>query len=103
MLQVDQDNVLAVHRVFQDHADNLRLYLRDVGVNCVFGLCGGDPVSRAAASRESFGGKIGKLIDVHWRHWEELEAVAGELRAAARAYGRTEEEITRSLTADRAE
>ncbi|TCK21359.1 hypothetical protein EV378_5341 [Pseudonocardia endophytica] len=99
MLQVSRDNVLAVHRAFQDHADDLRAYLLDVGVNSALGLCGGDPVSRAAVGPQSFGGKIDQLLDVHWKHWEELDAVAGELREAARTYGHAEDEIQRSLAA----
>jgi hypothetical protein len=99
MLQVDRSNVLAVHRAFQEHADNLRLYLRDVGFNARVGLCGGDPVSRAAAGPQSFGGKVGQLLDVHWKHWEELDSVAKELRETARTYGHTEDDIARSLAA----
>ncbi|WP_132430112.1 hypothetical protein [Pseudonocardia endophytica] len=101
MLQVDRTNVLAVHRAFREHADSLRAYLYEVQVNAAIGLCGGDPVSRDAAGPQSFGGKVGKLIGVHWKHWEELDAVAGELRETARTYGHTDEEIARSLASER--
>jgi len=95
MLQVDRTNVLAVHRAFREHADSLRTYLREIAVDTTIGLCGGDPVSRDAA--QAFGGKIAQLLDAHWKHWHELDAVAVQLLATARNYGHTEDEITRSL------
>ena len=99
MVQVDRDNVLAVHRAFRDHANELRKCLMDVGFEVQLGLCGGDPVSRDAAGPRGFGGKIATLLDVHWKHWKELDAVANELQQTARTYGHTEDDITQSLAA----
>lgn len=98
MLQVSEDNVLAVHRAFQQHADDLRFELQRIGASIQIGLCGGDPVSADAAGPNSFGGKAQRLLDVHWRHWEELSTVASLLRATALSYGNSEEEINRSLS-----
>lgn len=98
MTQVNADNVLAVHRAFQQHADDLLAYLQQTSGSFRFDPCGGDPVSQAVLRPDSFGGKIEKLFEVHWKHWEELDAVASNLRDAALAYGHTESEISQSLS-----
>lgn len=95
MLQVNGDNVLAVHQAFRLHADELRTELQRISTSVQVGLCGGDPVSADAA--KSFNGKVGQLLDAHWKHWEELSTVASLLRATARSYGKTEEEISESF------
>jgi len=97
MLQVNGENVLAVHRAFQQHADELGSGLQQIGADVEIGLCGRDPVSEMAAGPQSFGGKVNQLLDAHWRHRDELAAVASLLRATARSYGHSEDEIERSL------
>lgn len=96
LLQVNADNVLVVHQTFRQHADDLQFELQQITNSIQVGLCGGDPVSADAA--KAFNGKLGQLNDVHWQHWEELSAVASLLRATARSYGKSEEEISASFS-----
>lgn len=96
-MQVNRDNILAVHKVFRDHADELERELRLLSLTAKIGLCGGDPVSAVAAGAGSFGGKVGELLDVHRAHQRELVVAADHLRQIALSYGHTEAEIERSL------
>ncbi|TCK20777.1 hypothetical protein EV378_4740 [Pseudonocardia endophytica] len=97
MTQVNTDNVLAVHRAFRDHANELLTYLQEARGDIGIGLCGLDPVSREVLKPESLAGKAQSLFEAHWRHWEELDAVASRLIDTARTYGRTEDEIKREI------
>jgi hypothetical protein len=54
-------------------------------------------VSQEVLKPDSLAGKTKTLFEVHWKHWEELDAVANELIITARDYGRTEEEIELAL------
>lgn len=96
-MQVNPDNVLAVHKAFRDHADDLRDYLMSVRGQAQVGRCGSDPVSEDASI--AFGGKIAELLKVHWAHQQELEVAADHLRSIAQSYGIAEEQIARSVTA----
>ncbi len=96
LLQVNADNILGVHQAFRQHADDLQFELQQISNSVQVGLCGGDPTSIDAA--KAFNGKIDQLLDAHWQQWEELSTVASLLRATARSYGKTEEEITASLS-----
>lgn len=96
-MQVNPDNVLAVHKVFRDHAGELLDYLMKMRGQAQMGLCGGDPISREAAV--AFNHKIAELLKVHWAHQQELVVAADHLRSIALSYGITEEEISRSLVA----
>lgn len=97
LTQVNVDNVLDVHRAFQEYADAMRAELQRLDTTTQVGLCGIDPVSVMAAGPKSFGGKVRELLQVHWQHCEELDNVASLLRATARSYGHSEDEITSSL------
>lgn len=94
-MQVNPDNVLAVHKAFRDHASELFDYLTFVSSETQVGLCGGDPISKDAAM--AFGSKISGLLKVHWAHQRELDAAANHLRSIAHSYGITDDEITRSF------
>ena len=100
LLQVDTDNVLAVGHAFQKYADDLRSELVRTRKDAQLGLCGMDPVSLDAVKPSSFGGKIDQLLDVHWKHWEELAAVVDRLRETALSYGHTEAEISHTFPPD---
>ncbi len=95
LLQVNADNVLDVHRAFQQHADELRAELLQIRSNVHIGLCGRDPISIDAA--KAFNEKIGQLLDVHWQQWEELSTVATLLRETAQDYGKSEDQINASF------
>ena len=97
LLQVNADNVLAVHAAFRRHANELITYLQQLESTLVVGVCGGDPVSSMAAGPDSFGGKVRKLAEVHWNHGRELSAVADQLRETARRYGHTDDEIDQAF------
>lgn len=91
-LQVDPDNVMAVMRVLVAESDRLldsvrRARLRGPWV----GQCGGDPVSRDAAS--AFNQRIDLLVDQCRRYAEELGRAGHSLARAARDYGHTDAEI----------
>ena len=100
LLQVNPDNVLAAHKVFRQHSDDLRLYLAGLAATD-FRKCGDDPVSADAMADTSFGGKVSNLIRVHRLHQEELEAVADRLYDTALSYGYTDEDIRKSMSAER--
>ncbi|MDQ4117325.1 MAG: hypothetical protein M3235_10245 [Actinomycetota bacterium] len=101
MLQVDADNVLAVGRVFRVHADDLKLELKKIERQTTLGLCGMDPVSTEVLKDASIGGKLRELVAVHWRHWEELSAVAAALEDCARSYGFNEDHIRNAFAGTR--
>lgn len=99
VMQVTPDNVLAAHRAFQNHADELGDYLKRARRNMNFGPCGGDPVSADTMKSNSFAGKIDQLMKVHQDQQEELEAAANRLAEVARSYGYTDDDIARAMNA----
>lgn len=89
--QVDVDNVLQAAAVLRRQADEMEGILTTATRDLQFNPCGGDPVSRDA--QQLFQAKIDNITAVHWAHQAEVRAAADALRASARAYGYSEDEI----------
>lgn len=96
-LQVNPDNVMAVYKVFRDHAETLHRQLQELSNDTTIGLCGLDPVSRDA--QVAFGAKVSQLLGIHWAHQRELEVAAEHVKQIALGYGHTEAEITAMMAA----
>lgn len=97
MTQVNRDNILQVRSVLKNQADTLGNALSDAQLSAVIGHCGRDPISNDATPM--FNGKIADLLAVHWAHHRELTDAINTLDRTARAYGYTDEQIERALTA----
>ena len=89
--QVNVDNVLQVARLLRRQADDIERTLVERAWQLRVVPCGNDPVSRDA--QELFQAKIDQIIDVHWAHWEELQAAVDALRHSADRYRFTEDEL----------
>jgi hypothetical protein len=99
MTQIDRANVLAVRNELQFQAEQMQRALRRARDECEVRPCGGDLVSRDAAS--SFGRKIDQIIAVHTAHLNEITEAVDRLGETARHYGYTEDAITASLDSAR--
>ena len=97
LVQVHPDNVLAAHAVLRRQADDLELALTDAQYATQVGRCGGDPISLDAQG--AFNAKITDVLDVHWRHQQELDEAADLLHRTALGYGHTENDLSRALDA----
>lgn len=96
-LQVDPDNVMTVMRVLVAESDRLLDSVRRARSRGPWvGQCGGDPVSRDAAS--AFNQRIDQLVEQCRRYAEELGQAGHSLAAIARDYGHTDAEIQAVLS-----
>ncbi|WP_281690497.1 hypothetical protein [Pseudonocardia thermophila] len=92
-LRVDADNVLYVRKAILEEYELLKTTLTAErgGLETYNYRYGGDPVSADAAV--AFSQRARLLIDTCNERLNELAAIAGSLKLAAEAYGRTEQEI----------
>lgn len=94
--QVNVDNVLQVAAQLRKQADDISRELYTRAPDLVVGSCGRDPVSLDA--QQLFQRKIDQILEVHWRHVEELRAAVEALRQAAHRYGYTDSIIESTFT-----
>jgi hypothetical protein len=95
-LTVTPENVLEVRKVLLAEADRLWRGLDVEGRRCRVDLCGGDPVSYDAM--HAFNHRIEAFLDTVRARVQSLRNAAEVLADAARRYGRTEEQVSRSFT-----
>ena len=92
--RVTAENILQLHSVVAAEHDRLAKLVMTAR-NEPAQRCGDDPVSHDAQA--VFAAKVGALFDAVTAHVDRLGAQAGELAAAARSYGFTEEEIAAAV------
>lgn len=96
-MAVTPSNVLQVHHALQAESDRLSAKLKLHQPALRVGEAGKDPVSGPAAA--VFNAKIASLVDGCWAYIHALSEAAENLRATARGYGYTEEQIKTSFDA----
>lgn len=89
--QVNVDNVLQVARLLRQQADSIEATLVERAWQLRVKPCGRNPVSEDA--RELFQAKVDQIIEVHWAHWEELQAAVDALYRSADRYSFTERQL----------
>jgi uncharacterized protein YukE len=96
-MAVTPSNVLQVHNALQAESERLSAKLKLHQPALRVGEAGKDPVSGPAAA--VFNAKIASLVDGCWAYIHALSEAAENLRATARDYGYTEDQIKTSFDA----
>jgi len=95
-MRVTPETVLGIYEVIMEEVNRLRMAIRNFQrEHRSMPPLGGDPVSVPAA--KGFNEATALLVQSCQKHVDGLEAVGSQLAAAAREYGRTEEQITAAL------